>query len=37
MPITSIKWDVENLAVSSQVRTFVSIAKSKTNKRPKKQ
>jgi hypothetical protein len=36
MPIASIKWDAKNLVVSSQVRAFVSIAKSKKNKRPKK-
>jgi hypothetical protein len=36
MPIVSIKWDVGNLVVISQVKTFTATAKSKTNKRPKK-
>jgi hypothetical protein len=35
MPIASIKWDVGNLVVNSQVRASTTIAKSKTSKRPK--
>jgi hypothetical protein len=36
MPIASIKWDIGNLAINSQMKASTIVTKSKTNKNTKK-